>query len=831
MHMTSARFSKSLPVASLAIASIISGHPIMAQDGRAVALEEIVVTAQRREASLQDTPIAISAFTETKLNDLGVFDVSQIGGFSPNVNIGKQPSSNSNMGVYIRGVGNSETSLLIDPKVGVYIDGVYISKTIGGVFDIVDLERIEVLRGAQGTLFGRNTTGGAINVTTKKPSGELSGRVDASIGNHGYARYGATLDLPLVGTLATKLSYTGMNTDGWARNRYNGAPQYPATKVERDLASADNDAYRIAVRWNPIEPLVLDYSYDKSHYKGVEAPFQITAVKNSLYNGFVTTPLDFQFVGGSLYQQMASVVGNPKKRKKTFNLDAVGKYGLDVRGQNLTVAFDASDDITFKYIYGSRKTDQGSATDLDGGAYTARDLFYGVYQGVNEEIPMMGYHGAITKGIVEMDSHELQVVGNAFEERLRYTGGIFYYKEDVEQALLSTIALPIAFIAPQGAYTPGLGSLYEDAGFCPPAYDGYLCIGTQRLPIPGVNDPGAPGLTDFEYGQHAKSWAAYGQGTFKVDEQLELTFGVRYTKDKKNAYMYNQDVAGLTVSSPARGRDTWDDVSYFLNGRYAITDSIGAYLSYATGYNGGGFNARATSAASFQAPFDREKVKTWELGLKSELFDKRLRLNIAIFTNDYKDIQIAQFEAGTGGASTRIVNAGSGTYRGIEFDVTAVPVDGFTVDFSYGYLNAKYDEYMAINPETDTLQDISARTTVANAPKNTAALGMQYDFIPFDFGALSARIDFVYKDKIVFHPFNNQYDTADSYALVNARISLNDLRLGCCGDGSLRVSLWGKNLTDKIYREWGIDFGSLGYAGNTFGEPRTYGLDIIYFFN
>ncbi|MFZ1293244.1 MAG: TonB-dependent receptor plug domain-containing protein, partial [Pseudomonadales bacterium] len=166
-----------LSALSLAIAVTAGiGAPAMAQDARSSGLEEIVVTAQRREASLQDTPIAITAFTADRLVDLGVFDVTQVANFAPNVTIQKQVGTNSNMGINIRGVGIGETALLIDPKVGVYIDGIYVSKTVGGVFDIVDLERIEVLRGPQGTLFGRNTTGGAMNVTSKKPTGELGGK-------------------------------------------------------------------------------------------------------------------------------------------------------------------------------------------------------------------------------------------------------------------------------------------------------------------------------------------------------------------------------------------------------------------------------------------------------------------------------------------------------------------------------------------------------------------------------------------------------------------------------------------------------------------------------
>mgnify|MGYP003344588267 CR=1 FL=1 len=167
--------------------------------------------------------------------------------------------------------------------------------------------------------------------------------------------------------------------------------------------------------------------------------------------------------------------------------------------------------------------------------------------------------------------------------------------------------------------------------------------------------------------------------------------------------------------------------SYVLIGSYKITDDISTYIKYTTGYNGGGFNARASTLSSFTTPFAEEKVKSWELGFKSEWMENRLRLNAAVFTNDYTDIQIAQFEAGTGGASSRIVNAGSGTYQGFELELVAAPIDGLTIEGSYGYLDAQYDEYLARNPATNQLEDISGVTTVTQAPKNSANLGVQYE--------------------------------------------------------------------------------------------------------
>jgi iron complex outermembrane receptor protein len=831
MHNCPARPRFRVTALSVAIAATAGiAIPAAAQEERASGLEEVIVTAQRREESLQDTPIAITAFTEGKLADLGVFDVNQVANFAPNVTIQKQPSSNSNMGINIRGVGMGETSLLADPKVGVYIDGVYMSKTVGGVFDIVDLERIEVLRGPQGTLFGKNTTGGAVNVTTKKPSGVFDVKAQGSVGNDGYTRYGGSVDIPEFANISTKLSYMRMQTDGWASNNYTGTPQQPATNVEQNLASEDNASYRIALRWTPREDVTIDYAYDNTDNNGVPAPFQIVKVKDTLYNGFTTSPFPFQYFGGSLYQQMAATVGDPKNRRDNYTLDAVTDEWLEVNGHTLVTEWQVMDDLTLKYIFGKRGTDSGyQSTDLDGGAYTARDLFYGVFQGNTGQIPTPGFNASIDEGSIDMDSHELQIIGTAFDDKLNYTGGVFYYEENVKQDNPQTFALPIMFVATKGAFTPGLGPLYAGTGFSCPApapFPGALC-GTQRLPIPGATDPYIPGMVDFYYGQDTESYAAYGQGTYAVTEQLDVTLGIRYTEDEKDAFLYNQNIAGYTKSSPITADDKWNNTSYMANANYHITDDVSVYLTYSTGYNGGGFNARASNVSSFATPFDKEEVETWELGLKSELWDNRVRFNAALFTNDYSDIQIAQFEAGTGGASSRIVNAGKGTYQGFEFDLAVVPVEGLTIDLTYGYLDAEFDEYMARNPATNLLEDISDVTTVAQAPENSAALGVQYDFEPFSFGALSARVDVSYKDEFVFHPYQNQYDSTDDRTLVDARLSLNDIAIGK-DRGSLRISAWGKNLTDEEYRNWGIDFGSLGFAGDVYGDPLSYGLDLVY---
>ncbi|TXS95350.1 TonB-dependent receptor [Parahaliea maris] len=783
--------------------------------GQELVLEEIVVTAQRRQTMLQDTPIAVTAFNTEKIVDLGIYDVSDIGGLAPNTNIQKQPSSNSNMSIYIRGVGSGETSLMVDPKTSFYLDGVYMSKTVGAVFDIVDLESVEVLRGPQGTLFGRNSTGGALNVTTVKPTGELGFKAEANFGNDGYQRTALSLDLPRVGMMSAKISGMIMEYDGWAENDFPGQ--------ERDMASEDNEAYRIALRFEPMDSLTIDYVYDRTNNAGVPTPFQITKVKDSLYNGFTTTPFPFTFLGGSLYQDMAATVGDPDKRREDYTLDAVTEEWLDVKGNTLTVAWEF-DSFLLKYIFADRDTNSGyGSTDLDGGAYIARDLLYGG----GFPVPTPGFHATIDKGFIELTTNELQLIGDAFDDRLQYTVGYYQYKEEIYQSNPQTFSLPIQFFL--GA---GFDDAYVAAGLCndiPGA--GLVCQGTQRLPFPfpfPEADPNLNGQVDFIYGQKTESWAVYTQGTYALTDRLDLTAGVRYTEDDREGFLFNESIGQSSFDERFTNSGTWDNVSYLATLSYELMDSVNIYGTYSTGYNSGGFNSRASTFSSWQTPYDEEELFSYELGLKSDWFGSRVRLNAALFYNDYEDIQVAQFEAGSGGASSRIVNAGKATYQGLEIELTALITQGLLAELSYGYLDAEFDEYLARNPATDREENIADVTTVSRAPENSGNLGLQYDFEPWSFGALSARVDVQYTDGFTFHPFQNQFDSADDRTIVNARLSLKDINVG--SSGSLRIAGWVKNATDEEYREWGIDFGTLGFAGDTYGRPRTYGVDLIYEF-
>lgn len=790
----------------------------IAQAANRPQLEEVVVTAQRTEGSLQTTPVAITALGYERLQELGVYTVNDVDGLAPNINLVKIDKSGAGMEAFIRGIGTVETALTADPRVGIYVDDIYVSKTWASVFDVADVERIEVLRGPQGTLFGRNVTGGAILVSTKKPTGSLDFDVKGSVGNFGLKRAGLSVDLPSVANVATKLSVYHMRMDGWGVNRYSGPPMPPADTVERDLASEDNEAWRAAFRWTPSEALMVDYSYDRTNNRGVPMTTQVVAVKDGTYNGFTVSPVPFTFLGGAMYQQMAAEA-SMNTRLETRHLDSQTEAHLDVTAHSLSAAW-THNTTTLKYIFGHRETDQGYKGTDSAGAYTARDLFYG--GGAVTNIPDFA---AGIQSDIRMITHELQLLGSAFDDRLEYVAGLYYYDEDVSQAQPQTFSLPIEFLL---AGAPGLRPAYIATGFCGPVAIPGPCIGTQRLPIPAA-DPNGNGLQDFSYGQTTQSQAGYIQGTYGLTSSLRLSLGARYTKDKRKAYLFNENLGHATFADRLVSDDhTWDNWSGMVNIDYDLAPDKMVYAKYTTSFNSGMFNARASIPDVFLTPVDPEDVAAIEVGLKSEWLDNRLRLNIAAFQNTYEDIQVAQFEAGTGGAVQRILNAGEGTYRGIEVDMTFMPVESLRIDLTYGYLDAQYDEYNQRNPATDMIEDISDRVSVPFAPKNTASLTTRYDFPRAHFGRVSVSVTAQFKDQFEYDPIQTLYVDSPARTLFSARLGVYEVPV--LDRGQLEVSLWGKNLTDKEYRNMGTDFGGLGYAVASFGTPRTYGIDFTYHF-
>lgn len=783
-----------------AVAASFAG-PAMAQ------LEEIIVTAQKRSESLQDTPISIAAFDQQELTDMGVFEPGQVAEYTVNLDISRQPSSNDNYGFSIRGVGTGETSLLNENTVGMYVDGVYIARSTGSVFDVVDLERIEVLRGPQGTLYGRNTIGGAINLITEKPAEEFGFQQKLTAGNRDFFRSTTTLDTGKLGNMfSAKLTYNYNEKDGLVNNTYH----------DQKLGEQESKAYRVALRLQPTDSFTADYTYDNSEREG-----------NSALSQLVATRPPMNQIGGAIMRQ-ATEAADPDRLNSLPLYFADGKSSSsDVEMHTLTLEWNISDSLTAKYIGAYREWDSAT-TDTDFGSFPSDGAsviegFTGTYVPEFDEEGERNYVSlfhALRDSDNEQTTHELQLLGDAFDQRLQYTLGLYYFEEESNEDNPQRPTLPAEFIG--GAQDQISKSfLCVDPTFSNP----FACIGKDlRLP-----------WNTFKYGSDNESVAAYGQLTFAATDSLDITVGLRYTEDDKDAYLINSNIGPQTNTAS----DSWDNTSGSLTLNYAWNEDLRTYATVSTGYRSGGFGARVTSAADFEDGFDEETVTNYEIGLKSDWMDSRLRLNGAVFYMEYDDQQVNSFKAGAGGASSVVLNAGEMEIKGLEIELTALLTDGLRLMLNYGYTDSEYNEFITQRvdpitalpdpgPDADPVtgnEDISDVAIVQRAPENTASAILSYDFQPFSWGQLSARIEANYRDEMVFEAQRNYYDSTEDQTLVNARVTLSEMEvLG----GNLMLAAWGRNLTDEEYREWGIDFTTLGFAINSFKEKRSYGVDLIY---
>ncbi|MBB3047164.1 iron complex outermembrane receptor protein [Litorivivens lipolytica] len=796
--------TKALSVLTAVLSSASLTAIAQPADNRSATIEEVIVTAQKVEESLQDTPVSVSAFGAEDLQQIGVSEAKDVANFTPGLTMRKQSASQDNYAIGIRSVASGETALAIDPTVGIYQDGVYIARSTGAAFDIVDLKRIEVLRGPQGTLFGRNTIGGAINVVTEKPKGEFAFRQAVTYAARDSRSYHTTVDTPAWGNVAAKFSMRTAKHDGQNESIYTG----------EQLGNGESQAYRLAVNWVPSETVMVDYVYDKSDRQSNTATTQLVHVRPTYASPSSPT------YGGQYYVDAAAGASADRLSKLYMTSSDVDETASDIDGHAVTVSWDWAENSTVKSISSyrdwtslSRATEFGSFPVTFGTVY---DLS-GTYGPVFTPVPggtLLPIFAAQRNSFQKQLTQEFQVVGTMFSEFLNYNVGLYYFEEQADEDNPQSFILPTC-LAASAVCTPGN-----------PGFNATL-IGTASL----------IGRPDFAYSTDNKSLALYGQFTLNVAPDLDLTFGYRWTKDDKETTLTNGFGNPSTVQTFVDDND-WTKFTPSFTADYRFSDEISTYFRIATGYRSGGYNVRASTEADFRTPFDEENILSYELGVKSDLFDRKLRLNAAVYHTEYEDRQVAQFSAGSGGASTNIVNAGENVVDGFEIEAVYLPFIGARVITTYSYIDVDHKEFITtkVNPVTgfpvgNSNVDIAGNGALDNtyAPQHQASLALEYTFAPKEWGQLTLRVDTTFTDEISFHPQLNLYDESNEHQLVNARATITEIPAFM--DGTLTVAAWGKNLENKEYRDFGIDFGQLGFAVSNWGELRSWGLDFIYQFN
>ena len=826
---------------SLAIAA-----PAFAQesDTEASNLDTIVVTAQKREQNLQDVPLSISAIGQEKLEQLQVKDARDLSGMAPNLTVTQGTVSSSSAVISLRGISSPATETFgLDTANGLYVDGIYIARSGASGLDVADVARVEVLRGPQGTLFGRNTTGGAISFISREPDKDFGLRGEVGYGNYNSWNAKASIDTgELFGALRSTFSYSHRERDGVVDNILEPRDSY-------DPGARKSDAFRAAFRADLGGTGYFRYIFDWAKVSGNPYAFQLT----NAANGAARPPINIdgklvvqtqqtsvaQYLAGATFLEPGcAALGTPTRAYRDEVCLNHGGRSVDKNwGHNFQVANDF-DTFRVKATAGYRSWNSSYAdSDFDGlgtirgPLFSNASLFNGMPANLLQFIPTIPPAAIpfIAAAPVPTTTADLFITSNdrkhdQFSTEIEVSGdtdsmdwivGGFYFwekgSEDNPQTSGFVLDTNSIFLANFGALGPSF------AAANPARYR--LVVTPAKL----------------VYNATAESKALYSQVTFYPggrDSGLSLTAGGRYTWDTKKMSRSQNGPAPVAIIE--RGDQSFSKFTWNLMARYEFTPEISTYARAATGYRSGGFNASdPTLPGTTVIPhFNEETVTSYEVGVKSELFDRRLRLNVAAYRNIYEDLAvIVPVLTGGGTFQSRIINAGKVNYTGIEADFFARLSDNFSIDGAAGYVDVKYKTLLAgqpVNP-ADPIVDISSVARPGYTSPFTANVAANANF-PLNWGdaELRLRVGYTHEDgrysfnNSISSPFNNAVK-GDPRDLIDAQIVLDRMPLA---GGEARFMLWGKNLTNSHDLVRGIDFGPLGYAGGYFADPRTFGATL-----
>jgi iron complex outermembrane receptor protein len=812
--------------------------PAYAQDAEDVGgLQEIIVTAQKREQSLQDVPIAVSAVTGEALAANRVTNVVDLSAIAPGVTVRPSLGGSSIPSFSVRGAVSYGVVPGSDKQVSIYLDGVYLSTPRGGIFDLPNVERIEMLRGPQGTLFGRNATAGAVSISTTDPMGEGHVKVSGSIANHDGYRYELTAHTPELGPLSAYFSYVKNKYRGHVRNEApvttfdrvtNGLKYQKYVKTAPWLGGKDSDSIFAAVKFESGDFKAV-YKYDRNDSSLTPDAvgligYDFRVGLGALLGAYVNNIVDAARANG---MPLASNAKRPKAVWNSYN----DELAVFQEGHSLTMSYQVNDQLSIKNIAAYRSSSVESTASLLGVdsltiPASAAPLYFNFLSvnpstaGLPEATRQAIANGEIGKQYMFLGSgpasrskqwsNELQV--NYDSDFVTLTVGGLYFKgkdHNNEHGQQNTVAFTSLLPGNAIPYLPGIG--YNEA----------------------------------------RSLAAFAQGEFHVTPQLDIVVGARYTNDKKLAQITSLTAATcpLTITSSAAlkacplvtGTSNYKDnkFNYLVGANFRPNDDILLYAKWSTAYVSGG------TSGPFQ--YKPETAKSAEAGVKADLLDRRLRANLAVFWAKYDDYQTAQGGNTLGTVAefialvpdSRVRNAlGTFVYpqgdvkaKGFELELTAAPADGVVLGGSLSYTKTTFSNVPGLLKAAvglpATAPDSAYIPTLR--PEWTANAYAQYTSQPiWDDARLTARIQGNYQSSMAASGNGNIQSqlaaytkSVPSYWLVNGRMALENVSMGAF---DATIALWGKNIFDN--KSISFPFNQSGGASATYIEPRRYGIDL-----
>ena len=653
-------------VCLLALATGLAAGAASAQTADASqAVHELMVTSRWREVSLQEAPVSATVLTGADLASRNVTNLSQIGAFVPNLvfDAGTGDTGGStNAQVFIRGVGQSDFLFTTEPGVGVYVDGVYEARAIGSMMDLEDVERVEVLRGPQGTAFGKNSVGGAINIITRRPAEEPGARASLTLGDYGRADAFATVDLPVVpGRLLGKVTFISDHRDGFVTRQPDGSR----------LGDIDANGGRLQLLWTADPRLEVLVSADYLARRETPSPEALVAVDPSapllgLWNALIGAP------SGATYDGRF-VPSDPPLAYGTGG----NSSDLDQWGVSATASWRAEAG-TLKSITAYRHEKAYFAVDADFSPVPYVD------QSVSDRMGQF--------------SQEVQWLGSAFGGRLSYVLGGLYFAETGDDDYRITIG-------------PGL---YQALEALPPGL------------IPGLGGAGNPANVGVDFdglvssALASRSAALFAHADYRLTDALTLSAGLRETWDHKDLHArFDRLASGVTAYDVSPSR-SWSALTPEFMIQYRWSAEAMTYVSASSGYKAGGFNGRAQTAFVASRGFDPERLWTYEAGLKSRWFGGRATLDAAVFDSEYSNLQLLRLDS-DGGVPVNVAdNAGSARIGGFEVEATAAPTSDLRINLGVGYLDARYTR---LNP---AIAGLTTSSALSKTPKWTATVGAEY---------------------------------------------------------------------------------------------------------
>ncbi|GAB5451337.1 MAG: TonB-dependent receptor [Halioglobus sp.] len=736
-------------------------------------LEEVIVTAQHRQQSARSTPISLFTMDAEQLEKQRISSITNLNGLVPNLTIDSFPSNNQTLRLFIRGVGLTDTQITQDAAVGVYLNGAYIARSTGLAFDVADLERIEILRGPQGTLYGRNTTGGAIKLISRKPDSQaFTFDQTLSTGNNDLLRSKTSANVPLGDSYAVKLAYFFEDVAGFTDNNGPGG----------SWGDRKSNGLRLDFRADLNEALSIDYGYDSSEIEYFNLPTQAVIPRES---------------GSGLLSIVGDIARDyvPYDNNRINTLDTTVPLeptdtGID--GHTLNIEWQASEATTLRSITAFRELSDKSYIDFASGSAEGFRLdFNSAVIGANAGSARLDIPAVRPHLKQEQFSQEFQLLGSAGKS-VDYIAGLYYFAEDAEENINPT--RHIFSVSPFAG-----GTLYN--------------IGTEYNEIDN------------------EAWAFFSQATWTpaiLEQRLHLTLGWRHSEDKRDAVrrvedavVVDQDTALLPLLPPSffavDTGDTYDDDSFAFIAEYDWSDNINLYAKLAEAYKSGGFNIRDPDETGFSNGFDEEKLRSVEAGFKGDLVQRMLQLNVALFYQEFKDFQY-NFQIPGTIQGTRVFNIDNGEMSGVEVEVMAMPTSGLFLHFSYAYIDSNLDD--VLNPFTGELQPAD----FGNAPEHTYSLVVDYSRQLGEIGLFNINTSYNFVDDREQHSPTN---FRPEYSLWHGRISLSEIN---ALQGQWTIALWGKNLQDSDYEAFTLDNLPQAERAVIWGDGRSYGVDVSYHF-